>query len=258
LKRAHSEQPLIRFAKQSPSNALRELAQIALARGHSQYSLARLLNRSPANIRHYFESAKPRESTIADVGNALGLNPNYVRLLVKQELQPSELEDAEISLSDELRAAEHKFKPNARSAMMKYIRACSARRRHDLLLEYVMAAYRSDEKIAARVFDWPADISASLGVVADKALPEFDFRRYLRQDERKYEAAFLDLYLWCVSHNASHGFAEDILDLVRLRMRQGEIPYVELDEYLSADTSYRAGKWQHETFVRTIARERKP
>jgi len=235
---------------------MRELAKIAVAQNFSQYSLAAALGEPARNISRYFESKKPRRSTIEKIGRALALDPDYVSLIVSQRLGHDELSDAQGTLFHDLLVAEHAFKPHTRRAVAEFIDGCSDHRKQDALFTYVMVGYRYDAKIGPPILNWPSIVPMAIGAFADSVLPDFDLRSHLRAPSNKHEAAFLELYQWFMSQNESHKTAEQILESLRLSMQLAGISHEQLDEYLHADIAYRTDKSQHEIVMRTRARSK--
>lgn len=234
---------LARYATEAASPVMRELAACALKRGFTQHSLARSLGKTSPNVSRYFESNRPQRETMNAIARVLGLDLAYADLLFAQRLGGNDaIEDAEGMLRDDFKAAEHAFHPGTRPAAMQFLQKCSDHRKHDILFNYVMSKYRNDAKIASRILDWPATLPHALGTFADCVSPDFDLRSRIRTVVPKHEQAFFELYSWCLSHVDSHRNAEEILEVVRLTMRQRGIPYDRLDEYLQADLLYKAGQ----------------
>lgn len=254
------ENPLHRYAIESPAILMKRIAALAIVAGYSQTTLAAAFGRhthqntAPINVMRHFQSKVPQRETVAAYAALLGVSEDDLALLAGRPLTPSQISAWEKRIQRDLRSKLAYLSAETPAAVAAALSRLGSVGKTRAVREYAYAQIHEDvqpatpETVRSRVEDrsrvLPWHFSLGLCALTAALKPELDLAAMVKpmiEGERVLADVYHDLLK---SRVFAHDQIEAILSLVKAFLGTKNVNMAEAERHLkgAVDASARATK----------------
>lgn len=224
--------PLQEAVRNAKSDVMREIAQIAVAKGVSQEDLARATFVTTPALKKHFARENPHPQTVERYARALKISEAHLKLVSGGSLTSAEQREAQERLAWCLERARPAFKDGTLQALKQHIASLDVASQRRLLEAFALKDFQARTAGHAISFNagWPPKVPWPLQEFARELLPAFDLKKHLRPVTEP--ADFLSGLWLFAAQVMSLESSDKLVGYVTSLLESESIDHKHMDEYL--------------------------